>query len=171
MKFVMAGGGTGGHVIPALAVAQALKARGHEPVFFGTRTGYEARLVPPAGFPMEYIEVGGLNRVGLKQIIRTLWQLPVSTIRSWQWMRPNDPSAVFSMGGYVAGPVVLAAIVRGLPLVAMEPNAIPGLTNRKAARWTTKALLNFEESAKYFPPGASEVTGVPVRDDFFRIPG
>jgi UDP-N-acetylglucosamine--N-acetylmuramyl-(pentapeptide) pyrophosphoryl-undecaprenol N-acetylglucosamine transferase len=170
MKFVMAGGGTGGHVIPALAVAEALKARGHEPVFFGTRAGYEARLVPPAGFSMQYIEVGGLNRVGLKQIVRTLWQLPVSTIRSWRWMRSNDPSAVFSMGGYVAGPVILAAIVRGLPLVAMEPNAIPGLTNRKAARWTTRALLNFEESAKFFPPGTSEVTGVPVRDEFFRIP-
>src|SRR4051794_14826024 len=123
MKFVMAGGGTGGHVIPALAVAQALRARGHEHVFFGTRTGYEARLVPPAGFTMEYVEVGGLNRVGLKQILRTLWQLPLSTIRAWSWMRQNRPAAVFSMGGYVAGPVVLAAILRGLPLVAMEPNA------------------------------------------------
>src|SRR4051794_23534912 len=106
MKFVMAGGGTGGHVIPALAVAEALKARGHEPVFFGTRAGYEPRLVPPAGFSMEYIEAGGLNRVGLKQIVRTLWQLPVSTIRSWRWMRTNHPAAVFSMGGYVAGPVI-----------------------------------------------------------------
>src|SRR3954451_19430989 len=106
MKFVMAGGGTGGHVTPGLAVAQALRARGHQPVFFGTRTGYESRLVPPAGFPMEYVEIGGLNRVGLAQILRTLWQLPVSTLRSWSWMGRNRPSAVFSMGGYVAGPVV-----------------------------------------------------------------
>jgi UDP-N-acetylglucosamine--N-acetylmuramyl-(pentapeptide) pyrophosphoryl-undecaprenol N-acetylglucosamine transferase len=169
MKFVMAGGGTGGHVIPALAVAHELRSRGHEPVFFGTRHGYESRLVPPAGFPIEWIDVGGLNRVGLAQKIKSLLLLPLSVFRVWSWFRRHRPGAVFSMGGYVAGPPVLAAIISGLPIVAMEPNAIPGLTNRKAAKWTAKALVNFEETAAYFPTGRAEVTGVPVRREFFAI--
>ena len=170
MKFVMAGGGTGGHVIPALAVAQELRARGHQPVFFGTRHGYESRLVPAAGFPIEWIDVGGLNRVGLGQKLKSLFMLPLSVFRVWSWLRTHRPGAVFSMGGYVAGPPVLAAIISGLPIVAMEPNAVPGLTNRKAAKWTAKALVNFEETAAYFPPGRAEVTGVPVRKEFFAIP-
>jgi UDP-N-acetylglucosamine--N-acetylmuramyl-(pentapeptide) pyrophosphoryl-undecaprenol N-acetylglucosamine transferase len=169
MKFVMAGGGTGGHVIPALAVAQELRRRGHQPVFFGTRQGYEGRLVPPAGFPMEWIEVGGLNRVSLAQKVRALLLLPRSVARVWSWMARERPGAVFSMGGYVAGPVVLAAILRGIPIVAMEPNAVPGMTNRGAARWTARALVNFDETASYFPPGRTEVTGVPVRQEFFTI--
>jgi UDP-N-acetylglucosamine--N-acetylmuramyl-(pentapeptide) pyrophosphoryl-undecaprenol N-acetylglucosamine transferase len=167
MQFVMAGGGTGGHVIPALAVAGELKRRGHEPVFFGTRNGYEAKLVPAVGFPIEFIDIGGLNRVGLLQTIRTIWMLPASILRCWMWMGKHRPGAVFSMGGYVAGPVVIAALLRGIPLVAMEPNAVPGLTNRKAARWTAAALINFEETARYFPEGRAVLTGVPVREQFF----
>lgn len=170
MKFVMAGGGTGGHVIPALAVARELQRRGHEPVFFGTRTGYESRLVPAAGFPLEIIEIGGLNRVGLAQRLRSLVQLPLSTLRVWRWIGQHRPGAVFSMGGYVAGPVVLAAVLRGLPLIAMEPNAVPGMTNRKAAKWIRRALVSFEETARFFPPGHTEVTGVPVRSEFFSAP-
>lgn len=168
MQFVMAGGGTGGHVIPALAVAGELKRRGHTPVFFGTRKGYEAKLVPAAGFAMEFIDIGGLNRVGPMQILRTMWQLPASTLRCWMWMGKHRPGAVFSMGGYVAGPVVIAALLRGIPLVAMEPNAVPGLTNRKAARWTAAALINFEETARYFPDGRAVIAGVPVRPEFFE---
>ena len=169
MKFVMAGGGTGGHVSPALAVAQELRRRGHEPVFFGTQHGYEARLVPAAGFPIEWISVGGLNRVGLLQRIRSLLMLPLSVLQVWSWFGRHRPGAVFSMGGYVAGPPVLAGLLRGIPIVAMEPNAVPGLTNRKAARWTVRALVNFEETAAYFPSGRTEVTGVPVRSEFFAI--
>jgi UDP-N-acetylglucosamine--N-acetylmuramyl-(pentapeptide) pyrophosphoryl-undecaprenol N-acetylglucosamine transferase len=169
MKFVMAGGGTGGHVMPALAVAQELRTRGHQPVFFGTRQGYESRLVPAAGFRLEFIEIGGLNRVSLGQKVRSLWLLPMSAARVWRWIARENPAAVFSMGGYVAGPVVLAAILRGLPIVAMEPNAVPGMTNRKIGRWITKALVNFEETLRYFPRGRAEVTGVPVRQEFFGI--
>lgn len=169
MKFVMAGGGTGGHVIPALAVAHELRRRGHEPVFFGTRQGYESRLVPAAGFPIEWIEVGGLNRVSLVQKLKSLISLPISVMKVWSWFGKHRPGAVFSMGGYVAGPPVLAAILRGLPIVAMEPNAVPGLTNRKAAKWISKALVNFDETATYFPPGRAEATGVPVRQEFFAI--
>jgi len=169
MKFVMAGGGTGGHIIPAIAVARELKRCGHEPLFIGTHQGMESKLVPAAGFPIEWIDIGGFNRVGLWQKIRSLWQLPLSTLKVWRMMSKLRPSGVFSMGGYVAGPVVLAAAMRKLPVVAMEPNAIPGLTNRRMANVTTRALVNFPETVEYFPRGRGEVTGVPVRPEFFEI--
>lgn len=169
MIVVMAGGGTGGHVIPAIAVAHELQKRGHEPVFFGTRHGYEARLAPAAGFRVEWIEAGALNRAGAAQKLKSLMQLPLSTRKAWASMGRQTPGAVFNMGGYVAGPVVLAAILRKIPLVTMEPNVVPGLTNRRAARWTARALVNFEETAKYFPKGRTEVTGVPVRQEFFAV--
>ena len=170
MKFFMAGGGTGGHIIPALAVAEELRSRGHEPVFVGTRHGMEARLVPAAGFPIEWIEIGGLNRVGLLRRLRTLWQLPLSIAKVFSILGHHQAGAVFSMGGYVAGPVVIAALMRGVPVTVMEPNAIPGLTNRKLARFTSRALVNFEETVRFFPAGTAEVTGVPVRKEFFSVP-
>ena len=167
---VMAGGGTGGHVVPLLAVARELKARGHNPVFIGTRSGFEAKLVPAAGFPLEFIEIGGLKRVGIARTLRTLAQLPLSIRRVWLLLAQYRPSAVFSLGGYAAGPVVLAALCKRLPLVVMEPNAMPGLTNRQVGRFVTRALLSFSEAARFFPAGKSEVTGLPVRSEFFGIP-
>jgi len=168
--FVMAGGGTGGHVIPALAVARELRARGHSPLFIGTRRGMEAKLVPPENFPIEWIEIGGLNRVGLRRSASTMLQLPVSV---WQASRMLDrarPAAVFSMGGYVAGPVLLAALWKQIPVVVMEPNAIPGLTHRRLARFVARALVSFPETARWFPAGRAEVTGRPVREEFFQVP-
>lgn len=169
MKFLMAGGGTGGHVIPALAVARELKRRGHQPFFVGTPAGLEARLVPAAGFPIEWIEIGGLKRVGVARTLRTLWQLPLSTLRLAGKMKQWRPAAVFSMGGYVAGPVMLAAWLRRVPIVLMEPNAVPGMANRWMGRVAARALINFAETARWFPPGRSERTGVPVRPEFFAI--
>ena len=118
----MAGGGTGGHVVPLLAVAEELRRRGREVLFIGTKKGIEGRLVPTKGFQIEFIEIGGLKRVGWRQTLRTAWELPVSTLRV---MRSLRAGAVFSMGGYVAGPTVIAAVLRGVPVVAMEPNAVP----------------------------------------------
>lgn len=165
----MAGGGTGGHVIPGLAVARELKRRGHEPFFVGTREGLEAKLVPAAGFPIEFIEIGGLNRVGAARIARTLAQLPLATAHMAAALGRWRPAAVFSMGGYAAGPVMLAACVRRVPMVLMEPNAVPGFTNRHMGRFAARALVNFEETARYFPRGKAEVTGVPVRPEFFAL--
>ena len=165
----MAGGGTGGHVFPALAVANVLRDQGHEILFIGTREGMESRLVPAAGYPIEYIRVGGLNRVGIKQQLRTAVELPISSgiatgiIGNWR------PDAVFSLGGYVAGPVVIAAVLRRIPLVIMEPNAMPGFTNRKVAPFVYRALVGFEEAAKWFPSGRTELTGLPIRAEFFTI--
>lgn len=168
--FLMAGGGTGGHVVPGLAVARELRRRGHEPFFIGTRKGMEASLVPAEGFPIEYIEIGGLKRVGLLKKIQTLWQLPLSVVDANEIMRKRQPAAVFSMGGYAAAPVMIAAFLRGMPVVLMEPNAMPGLTSRRFGRWVDRALLSFEEALRFFPSGKTEITGLPVRREFFEIP-
>jgi len=169
-RFVMAGGGTGGHVIPALAVARELRLRGHAVRFIGTRRGIEAKLVPAADFPIDWIEIGGLNRVGLRRTLTSLAELPVSVWQAARFLdRAGPVTAVFSMGGYVAGPVLIAALWKRIPVVVMEPNAVPGFTHRKLARFVSKALVSFEETTRYFPEGRAEVTGRPVRDEFFAI--
>jgi UDP-N-acetylglucosamine--N-acetylmuramyl-(pentapeptide) pyrophosphoryl-undecaprenol N-acetylglucosamine transferase len=169
-SFVMAGGGTGGHVMPALAVARELRARGHSVRFIGTRRGLEAKLAPAEGFPIEWIEIGGLNRVGLRKTLVTLAELPFSVWGASRLLDRDRPTAVFSMGGFVAGPVLLAALWKHVPVVVMEPNAIPGFTHRKLARFVARALVSFPETAKWFPAGVTEVTGMPVREEFFAIP-
>jgi UDP-N-acetylglucosamine--N-acetylmuramyl-(pentapeptide) pyrophosphoryl-undecaprenol N-acetylglucosamine transferase len=169
LTFAMAGGGTGGHVIPALAVARELLSLGHHPFFIGTRTGMESRLVPEAGFPIEWIDIGQFNRVDAMTRLRTLVRLPLSVLTALRILRRRRVRAVFSMGGYVAAPVVLAAVLAGVPVVAMEPNALPGMVNRRLGRLVTRALISFPESAKFFPPGRSNLTGVPVRREFFEV--
>ena len=167
--FVMAGGGTGGHVLPLIAVAEELRRRGHEVLFFGTKKGIEARLVPAKGFSIEYIEISGLKGLGAQRVLRTLWMLPASTFSVLARLRSLRPGAVFSMGGYVAGPTVLAALALRIPVIAMEPNAVPGITNLRLGRFVRKTLLAFSETARYFPAGKTEVTGLPVREEFFAI--
>src|SRR5277367_719653 len=167
-SFVMAGGGTGGHVIPALAFARELRARGHSARFIGTRRGMEAKLVPAEDFPIEWIEIGGLKRVGLRRTLATLAELPGSVWQAARMLERCGATAVFSMGGYVAGPVLLAALWKRLPIVIMEPNAIPGFTHRRLARFVARALVSFPDTARWFPRGRTEVTGLPVREEFFR---
>ena len=165
--FLMAGGGTGVHVIPALAVARELGSRGHQVFFVGTDRGLEGKLVPAAGFELKRISIGALNRVRITQKFATLIRLPLVTARCAPLLR--SASAVFSMGGYVAGPPVMAALLRRVPVVVMEPNAVPGFTNRVIGRFVSRALLSFPETARYFPQGRTELTGLPVREEFFRI--
>jgi len=164
----MAGGGTGGHVIPALAVARELCQRGHGVFFVGTARGIESQLVPAEGFDLRLIRIGGLNRVGVSQKSATLSRLPFVTAQCARLLR--GVSAVFSMGGYAAGPPVMAALLRRTPVVVMEPNAVPGFTNRIIGRFVYRALVSFPETAGFFPSGKTEITGLPVREEFFSIP-
>ena len=166
--FLMAGGGTGGHVIPGLAVARELRQRGHEVFFVGTERGLEAKLVPAAGYELQKIDIGGLNRVSMRQKAATLVKLPLAIIACGKFVRRS--SAIFSMGGYAAGPPVVAGLLRRVPVVVMEPNAIPGLTNRMIGRFVARAPYSFPETASHFPPGRTENTGLPVRAEFFGIP-
>ena len=169
LTFLMAGGGTGGHVVPALAVARELRRRGHEPFFVGTQEGIESRLVPREGFPLEWIEIGGLKGLSWNRRLRTLWQLRASVLASRRILSRRRPAALFSMGGYVAAPPMLAAIARRLPMVLMEPNAVAGFTSRWLGRFAARALISFEQTAASFPAGRSELTGLPVRDEFFAL--
>lgn len=167
--FVMAGGKTGGHVIPALAVARELKARGHTVRFIGTQKGIEAKLVPAAGFSIDWIEIGGLNRVGWKRTLETLAELPWSVWQASRILDAAKPVAVFSTGGFVAGPVLAAALWKKIPVVVMEPNAVPGFTHRKLAHYVARALVSFPETKRWFPGQGTEVTGLPVREEFFQV--
>ena len=131
--FVMAGGGSGGHVFPGLAVARELRLRGHNVRFIGTERGMESKLVPEAGFPLDLIEIGGLNRVGFRKTLQSLAELPSSVWQSARLLARAKPEAVFSTGGYVAGPVLIAALWKRLPIVVMEPNANPRIPH--IANW------------------------------------
>jgi len=167
-RILIAGGGTGGHIIPALAVARELAARhSAEILFIGTARGMESRLVPAAGFQLKLIEVGPLNRVSLTTRVRTLAQLPVSLFTCSQIIRDFRADAVFGVGGYASGPAMGAAILRRVPTMAFEPNAVPGMANRLVGRWVQSAAVNFPPAARWFRN--AEVTGIPVRPEFFAV--
>jgi UDP-N-acetylglucosamine--N-acetylmuramyl-(pentapeptide) pyrophosphoryl-undecaprenol N-acetylglucosamine transferase len=166
---LIAGGGTGGHVIPALAIARELRdAYGAEVRFVGTARGLETRLVPEAGFPLELIHVGQLKNVSLTTKLRTLFDLPLGVLRCIRLLKNYKPRVVVGVGGYASGPAMLAAILLRVPTLAFEPNAAPGLANRLAGRWVSAAAVNFEETRRHFRN--ARVTGIPVRAEFFAIP-
>jgi len=168
LRVLIAGGGTGGHVIPALAIARELRdAYGAEVGFVGTARGLETRLVPEAGFPLELIQVGQLKNVSLATRVRTLADLPLGILRCIGLLRSYRPQVVVGVGGYASGPAMLAAILLRVPTLAFEPNAAPGLANRLAGRFVTAAAVNFEETRRYFR--GARVTGIPVREEFFAI--
>jgi UDP-N-acetylglucosamine--N-acetylmuramyl-(pentapeptide) pyrophosphoryl-undecaprenol N-acetylglucosamine transferase len=168
MRIIIAGGGTGGHVIPALAIAQELKKQfGAEILFIGTARGIETRLVPQAGFPLELIQVGALKNVSLMTRAKTMFDLPRAIAASSRMLSEFDPEVVIGVGGYASGPAMVAAIRRRLPTLAFEPNVVPGFANRMISRWVSAAAVHFEETCQYFPH--CRVTGVPVREAFFSI--
>jgi UDP-N-acetylglucosamine--N-acetylmuramyl-(pentapeptide) pyrophosphoryl-undecaprenol N-acetylglucosamine transferase len=159
MRVVLAGGGTGGHVIPALAIAQQLKkAYAAELLFIGTPRGMENRLVPAAGFELRLVQVGALKNVSLATRLKTSLDLPRALWNSRRMLHEFQPDVVIGVGGYASGPAMAAAIVRGVPTIAFEPNVVPGFANRMVARWVSAAAVHFEETCKYFPN--CHVTGV-----------
>jgi UDP-N-acetylglucosamine--N-acetylmuramyl-(pentapeptide) pyrophosphoryl-undecaprenol N-acetylglucosamine transferase len=169
MRAVLAGGGTGGHVIPAIAIAQELQNRYQaEVLFIGTARGLENRLVPAAGFPLQLVKVGALNRVTLATRLKTLFNLPRAVFAAGRMLNEFQPDVVIGVGGYASGPAMVAALRRRLPTLAFEPNLVPGFANRIVARFVSAAAVHFEQTAEYFRNPV--VTGVPVRSAFFQIP-
>ncbi len=169
LRILIAGGGTGGHIVPALAVARELAAKhGAEVLFVGTARGLETRLVPAAGFPLRLIDVGPLKSVSLLTRLRTIFRLPGSIGECKRLMREFRPGAVLGVGGYASGPAMAAALWLKIPAMAFEPNAMPGLANRLVGKRVQAAAVNFPGAAAWFRN--AEVTGVPVRAEFFALP-
>jgi UDP-N-acetylglucosamine--N-acetylmuramyl-(pentapeptide) pyrophosphoryl-undecaprenol N-acetylglucosamine transferase len=168
LRVLIAGGGTGGHVIPALAVARELVVRHNaEVLFVGTARGMETRLVPEAGFQLRLIDVGPLKNVSLLTRMRTMAALPGSIFDCRRLIREFQPGVVFGVGGYASGPAMAAALMLKVPTMAFEPNAMPGFANRLVGKRVQAAAVNFPAAAKWFRN--AEVTGIPVRPEFFQL--
>jgi UDP-N-acetylglucosamine--N-acetylmuramyl-(pentapeptide) pyrophosphoryl-undecaprenol N-acetylglucosamine transferase len=152
VKVLFAGGGTGGHLFPGLAVAEELMARGHQILFCGTARGIEARVVPEEGYPLELIDVAGLKGGGLSAIVRGMLRLPRALFQSLTILRRHRPDLVVGVGGYASGPMVLAAYLRRLPTAILEQNSVPGITNRILGRLVKIVFGAFSTAARFFPP-------------------
>lgn len=170
MKLLIAGGGTGGHVFPALAIAQEWLSRGkeREVVLVGTERGIEMKLVPQAGLPLETLRVAGLKGKGGTTLLKNLALLAPAILDALRVLRNHNPVAAFGVGGYAAGPMMLATWLNRVPNVIFEPNAEPGMTNKLLARISKRIATGYEISARAWGEKAV-VTGCPVRPEFFSI--
>ena len=170
MRVVIAGGGTGGHLFPGIAVARALKARAPESQvsFAGTAAGIEARVIPSTEFALDLIRSAGLKGKSIAARARGAMLVPLGGIDAWRLISRRRPDVVVGVGGYSSGPVVAIAAMRGIPTMVLEQNAVPGLTNRLLARVVSRAAVTYEASLKYF--GAKGfVSGNPVRREFLEV--
>ena len=168
VKLLIAGGGTGGHVFPALAIAREWLARGNERevVLVGTERGIEMKLVPQAGLPLETLRVAGLKGKGAATLVKNLAMLAPAMLDARRVLGKHKPVAAFGVGGYAAGPMMLATWLGRIPNVIFEPNAEAGFTNKVLARISTRIATGYEISARDWGKKAI-VTGCPVRTEFF----
>src|SRR5262245_28777928 len=171
LAVVIAGGGTGGHLYPGLAVARELVRQRPDAVitFAGTARGIEARVIPPSGFALDLIRSAGLKGKSMGTRLRGALTLVPSFADAWNLVSRRRPSVVVGVGGYSSGPVVMVAALRGILTMVLEQNAVPGLTNRLLARVVKRAAVTYDETARYFG-GRAFVAGNPVRAEFFGAP-
>jgi UDP-N-acetylglucosamine--N-acetylmuramyl-(pentapeptide) pyrophosphoryl-undecaprenol N-acetylglucosamine transferase len=172
LRVVVAGGGTGGHLYPGIAVARELLKRlpDTQVTFAGTERGIEAKVIPREGFALDLLRSAGLKGVSPAALARGLLLLPLGCVDGWRILSRRSPDVVVGVGGYSSGPVVLAAALRRIPTLLMEQNAVPGFTNRRLARMVDAAAVTFDETVTYFGRRGF-VTGNPVRAEFFESDG
>lgn len=170
LRVVIAGGGTGGHLFPGLALAEELTARGAQVTFVGTSRGIEAKVVPQHGYPLELIDIAGLKRQGVAATLRSLVRLPAAAWQALRLLRRLRPQVVVGVGGYASGPVVMLAALRGTPTVVLEQNSIPGVTNRLLSRFARAVITAFPHAERFFPRGKVALLGNPIRRSVLREP-
>lgn len=166
MKVIIAGGGTGGHLYPGIAIARELLKEGDNQVLFvGTEKGIEAKVLPKEGLPVRFISVGKLKGMNFSSIVKTLITLPQSVFQSVSLLGETRPDVVIGVGGYSSGPVALAAVIRRTPLLIVEPNSYPGLANRKLGKLASKVILCFPGTGAqgFFPSEKTMTLGPLVR--------
>jgi UDP-N-acetylglucosamine--N-acetylmuramyl-(pentapeptide) pyrophosphoryl-undecaprenol N-acetylglucosamine transferase len=167
---VIAGGGTGGHVFPGLAIAQEMRRRdpSREILFLGSTSGLETRLVPRAGFPLKTLKLGGIAGRSAIQRVIAIARAGAAIVRCLAMFVRRRPAVVVGVGGFVSGPAVMAALLLRVPTMIQEQNAVPGLTNRWLGRWVDRIAVSFPGSEDGFG-GRGVVTGNPVRAPFFEV--
>ncbi|GED70625.1 UDP-N-acetylglucosamine--N-acetylmuramyl-(pentapeptide) pyrophosphoryl-undecaprenol N-acetylglucosamine transferase 1 [Brevibacillus reuszeri] len=163
MRVVLTGGGTGGHIYPALAVAREVSRQHPQAAFLyiGSKHGLEAQLVPRTEIPFQSVEISGLKRKLTLDNLKTLWKFLRAVSDSKKMLREFRPDVVIGTGGYVCGPVVYAAAKLGIPTMIHEQNVVPGLTNKFLSRSVTKVAVSFSESLAFFPSAKTVLTGNP----------
>jgi UDP-N-acetylglucosamine--N-acetylmuramyl-(pentapeptide) pyrophosphoryl-undecaprenol N-acetylglucosamine transferase len=170
MRCVIAGGGTGGHLFPGIAIAEAFMERdkGNEVLFIGTERGIEARVLTGGRFPLKMIHAMPIQGRSILGKWRAFWALPKSLSEAMSVLKEFQPQMVLGVGGYASGPGVLAAALLGMKRAIHEQNVIPGMTNRILKRFSQRIFISFEETRRYFPEGKTVVTGNPIRKEILR---
>jgi len=165
MRVIFAGGGTGGHLFPGLAVAREFQRRDEkvEILFIGTEQGIEFRVLPKEGFKLETLTVKGIKGRGVRGLIDALFGVPVSVLRSWKIIGEFRPDCIIGLGGYASGPLLLAGKLKHIRCVIMEQNLRPGFTNKLLARWVDRVFTAYTQSAHYLSGARVVEAGNPVR--------
>lgn len=165
MRVVIAGGGTGGHLFPGIAIAEEFLKRDSDTqvIFIGTEKGIENRLLGQLGYELRKIEIEGVKGRGIKALMKGVYQIPKSLWQSRRILKPFHPDVVVGVGGYASGPAVLAAYWMGIPTAVAEQNAIPGVTNRILGHFAEKIFVTYEQSRTFFPRIKVVYSGNPVR--------
>jgi UDP-N-acetylglucosamine--N-acetylmuramyl-(pentapeptide) pyrophosphoryl-undecaprenol N-acetylglucosamine transferase len=168
MHIVIAGGGTGGHLFPGIAIAEEFLRRDDkaEVIFIGTKKGIESRLLGPLGYELREIDIEGVKGRGLKALVRGVYQIPLSMWQSRRILKKFGPHIVIGVGGYASGPAVLTAHFMNILTVIAEQNAVPGITNRILGKFTNKIFVTYTQTQKYFPQDKVILSGNPVRAAF-----
>jgi len=171
MKIILTGGGTGGHIYPALAIASELKQRipSAELLYVGTQKGLESKIVPQSGIPFKTIDISGIDRSSMIKASKSMIRFPFSFFQARDIIRDFKPNIIVGTGGYVSFPIVLAGTFMNARTVIHEQNAIPGLANRSLARRVDSVLLTFEEARKYVEAKNIKLTGLPVRREILAL--
>jgi UDP-N-acetylglucosamine--N-acetylmuramyl-(pentapeptide) pyrophosphoryl-undecaprenol N-acetylglucosamine transferase len=169
VKVIIAGGGTGGHLFPGIAIAEEFQKREQKNIvlFIGTDRGLEKNVLREMGFPLRTLDVEGIKGKGFVERGRALLKIPRSLLRSFKIIREFRPDIVIGVGGYASGPAVITAHFMGVKTAVAEQNVLPGITNRVLGRFVDKVFLTFSETRKWFPEKKALVTGNPIRAAFF----
>lgn len=171
MNLVIAGGGTGGHVFPGIAIAQALLKLdpSSQILFIGTQRGIEKTAIPKAGFHIEFIDAAGIKGHSVKKILSSLWKLPTAIFASLKIIKNHRADAVIGIGGYASGPVLLAAWLMRIPMAICEPNSVPGLTNIILGYLSRRIFGGFQKTGKHFSKHKFRFVGNPLRQEFQSV--
>ena len=170
MRFVIAGGGTGGHLFPGMAIAEAFVERemGNEVLFIGTERGIETKVLAGGKFPLKTIQARPLKGRSFLGKVKAIWSIPMAIREAYSILKDFQPQLVLGVGGYASGPTLMAASLLGIKRAIHEQNVIPGMTNRILKWFSQRIFVSFEETKRYFPDEKIIVTGNPIRREIFQ---